>query len=91
MGSLLTTLCADAGFTAHVRHEVEETSTLFTLVAVGLGVAIAPAPTSALDIAGVVHRPLQPRSLGIDLVAAWPTSAHDQLIRKVTTTLRDIA
>ncbi|AQA03131.1 LysR family transcriptional regulator [Mycobacterium sp. MS1601] len=91
MGSLLTTLCAEAGFTAKVRHEVEETSTLITLVAAGLGVAIVPSPTAALDIAGVVYRPLRPRSLGVDLVAAWPTSAHDQLIRRVTTTLHDIA
>lgn len=91
MGSLLTTLCAEAGFTAKVRHEVEETSTLITLVAAGLGVAIVPSPTAALDIAGVVYRPLRPRSLAVDLVAAWPTSAHDQLIRRVTTTLHDIA
>ncbi|MGV0739691.1 LysR substrate-binding domain-containing protein [Mycobacterium syngnathidarum] len=91
MGSLLTTLCADAGFTPRVRHEVEETSTLVTLVAAGLGVAIVPAPTSALDIAGVAYRPLQPRNLGINLVAAWLASAHDQMIRKVVKTLRGVA
>ena len=91
MGSLLATLCADAGFTPRVRHEVEETSTLVTLVAAGLGAAIVPAPTSALDIAGVVYRPLQPRTLGVDLVAAWPTSANDQLVRRVIETLRSVA
>jgi DNA-binding transcriptional LysR family regulator len=64
---------------------------LVTLVAAGLGVAIVPAPTSALDIAGVAYRPLQPRSLGVDLVAAWPTSAHHLLIRRVIETLRAIA
>lgn len=90
MGSFVTTLCADAGFTPRVRHEVEETSTLVTLVAAGLGVALVPAPTSALDIAGVVYRPLQPRSLGVELVAAWPASAHDQLVRKVVKALADI-
>jgi DNA-binding transcriptional LysR family regulator len=88
MGSLPATLCADAGFTPRVRHEVDETSTLVTLVAAGLGAAIVPAPTSALDIAGVVYRPLQSRSLGVDLVAAWPASAHDQLVRRVIDTLR---
>jgi len=88
MGSLLATLCADAGFTPRVRHEVEETSTLVTLVAAGLGVAIVPAPTSALNIAGVVYRPLQPQSLGVELVAAWPASTHDQLVRRVIETLR---
>lgn len=83
MGSLLATLCAEAGFIPRVRHEVEETSTLVTLVAAGLGVALVPAPTSALDIAGVIYRPLQPRSLRVDLVAAWPASAHDHLVRRV--------
>lgn len=91
MALLLATLCADAGFTPRVRHEVEETSTLVTLVAAGLGAAIVPAPTSALDIAGVVYRPLQPRSLGVELVAAWPASPHDQLVRRVIEALRESA
>ena len=91
MASLLTTLCSGAGFTPRVRHEVVETSTLVTLVAAGLGVAIVPAPTSALDIAGVVYRPLRGRDLGIDLVAAWPASAHDILARRAVETLRKIA
>lgn len=91
MSSLLATLCADAGFTPRVRHEVEETSTLVTLVAAGLGAAIVPAPTLTLDIAGVVYRPLQPKSLGVELVAAWPASAHDQLVRRVIETLRESA
>lgn len=91
MALLLATLCADAGFTPRVRHEVEETSTLVTLVAAGLGAAIVPAPTSALDIAGVVYRPLQPKSLGVELVAAWPASPHDQLVRRVIEALRESA
>ena len=91
MGALLTTLCADAGFAPRVRHEVEETSTLITLVAAGLGVAIVPAPTAALDIAGVVYRPLRPRALGIDLVAAWTATGHDQIITNAVSTLRGVA
>ncbi|MBX7449279.1 LysR family transcriptional regulator [Mycolicibacterium sp. 3033] len=90
MGTLLPTLCRDAGFTPRVRQEVEETSTLVTLVAAGLGVAIVPAPTAALDIAGVTYRPLRPASLGVDLVAAWSLSAQEQLIRRVVSMLRDI-
>ena len=70
MGGLLAAVCGDAGFVPRIRHEVQETSTLVTLVAAGLGVAIVPAPTAALDIAGVRYRPLTPASLGIDLVAA---------------------
>lgn len=70
MGDLVVTLATEAGFTPRIRHEVEETSTLVTLVAAGLGVAIVPAATSALDIAGIAYRPLLPADLGVDLVAA---------------------
>lgn len=90
MGAFLMNLCADAGYTPRVRHEVEETSTLVTLVAAGLGVAIVPSPTATLDIAGVVYRPLAPRSVGVELVAAWRTSAHDPLIARVIATLGEI-
>jgi DNA-binding transcriptional LysR family regulator len=53
MSSLLAAACANAGFVPAIRHEVEETSTLVTLVAAGLGVAIVPAPAAALTISGV--------------------------------------
>jgi hypothetical protein len=56
MNSVLTGLCAEAGLVPRVRHEVEETSTLVTLVAAGLGVAVVPDPTASLDIAGVCYR-----------------------------------
>ena len=69
MSSVLTAMCADAGFVPRIRHEVEETSTLVTLVSAGLGVAIVPEPTAALDIAGVCYRPLTPDALGVDLDA----------------------
>jgi DNA-binding transcriptional LysR family regulator len=95
MNSLLTAICADAGFVPAVRHEVTETSTLVTLVAAGLGVAIVPEPTAALDIAGVRYIPLVPATQGIDLVAAWSadrwSSDHKSpLISNVLGVLRDL-
>ncbi len=83
MGGLLTAICADAGFLPRIRHEVSETSTLVTLVAAGLGVAIVPAPTSALDIAGVRYLPLTPGSLGIDLVVASRRDAPPPVARAI--------
>lgn len=91
MNSVLTALCAEAGFVPRVRHEVEETSTLVTLVAAGLGVAIVPGPTAALDIAGVCYRPLVPDRLGVDLVAAHAAHANSPLIARVLTILRNVA
>jgi DNA-binding transcriptional LysR family regulator len=90
MGGLLTAICADAGFAPRVRHEVSETSTLVTLVAAGLGVAVVPAPTADLDIAGVTYRQLEPSSLGVDLVAARLVNAPSPAIERAFGVLRQI-
>lgn len=90
MSALVTTLCSDAGFAPRIRHEVEETSTLVTLVAAGLGVAVVPEPTAALDIAGVCYRPLSPESTSIELLAAYPSSSSSPLIANVLEVLREI-
>ena len=91
MSSVLSAVCAEAGFVPRVRHEVMETSTLVTLVAAGLGVAIVPAPTAALDIAGVRYLPLLPESLGVDLVAAHLAGARSPLIDNVVRVLHALS
>lgn len=90
MNNLLTAICADAGSIPRLRPEVEETSTLITMMAAGLGVAVVPDPTAALDIAGVLYVPLAPATLGIDLVAAH-AATPSPLIGNVLAVLRDIA
>jgi DNA-binding transcriptional LysR family regulator len=90
MGGLLAAICADAGFAPRIRHEVSETSTLVTLVAAGLGVAVVPAPTADLDIAGVTYRQLEPASLGVDLVAAHLVEAPSPAIERALGVLRRI-
>ena len=90
MGTVLSAVCADAGFVPRVRHEVSETSTLVTLVAAGLGVAVVPAPTADLDIAGVAYRQLEPSSLGVDLVAAHLLDTASPAIERALGVLRQI-
>lgn len=51
-------LLREAGVDPRIRHEVGETSTLITLVAGGLGVAVVPEPVTALTLDGVAYRPL---------------------------------
>lgn len=80
MSNLVAAICADAGFSPRIRQEVSETSTLVTLVAAGLGIAIVPAPTAALDIAGIRYVPLTPTSLGVELVAAHMQANDSALI-----------
>jgi DNA-binding transcriptional LysR family regulator len=90
MHSLLNAVCADAGFVPQVRHEVTETSTLVTLIAAGLGVAIVPEPTAALGISGVRYRQLGPPGLGVDLVAARIAEPVSPLVDNVLRILRTV-
>lgn len=91
MNAVVTSLCAEAGFVPRIRHEAIETSTLVSLVAAGLGVAIVPAPTAALNIAGIQYRPMEPKTLGIDLVAARLKSNETPLMGNVISVLHRIA
>lgn len=70
MYDVVRRLCRDAGVDPVIRHEVGETSTLVTLVAGGLGVAVVPAPVSALPLAGVAYRPLVRPAASVDLAVA---------------------
>jgi DNA-binding transcriptional LysR family regulator len=63
-------LSRDAGFEPRIRHEVAETSTLVTLVAGGLGVAVVPQPVAALGVPGATYRPLTGVSAHVQLVVA---------------------
>lgn len=60
----------EAGVEPHVRHEVGETSTLITLVAGGLGVAVVPEPVTALALHGVAYRPLVRPAAAVELAVA---------------------
>jgi len=91
MSGVLATTCARAGFVPHIRHEVEETSTLITLVAAGLGVAIVPEPTSALGVADVVYRRLAEPAGTVELAVALVESRRTPLIDRVLEVLRTIS
>lgn len=70
MYDVVLAMLHDAGVDTHIRHEVGETSTLITLVAGGLGVAVVPEPVSALRLAGVVYRPLVRPAASVELAVA---------------------
>ena len=91
MHDLVVALCAREGFVPRVRHETTETSTLVTFVAAGLGVAVVPEPTAALDIAGVRYVPLDDARARLDLAAAYVTSARSPVVDQVLTILRETA
>ncbi|MBO1753560.1 LysR substrate-binding domain-containing protein [Allobranchiibius sp. CTAmp26] len=70
MYDVVLRLFRDAHVEPHIRHEVGETSTLITLVAGGLGVAVVPEPVTALALEGVVYRRLVRPVATVDLALA---------------------
>lgn len=68
-GALLT-LAREAGFAPTIKHEVDETSTLVTLVAGGLGVALVPEPVSALQLGGVSYVAISDKAAETELAVA---------------------
>ncbi|MDT0220959.1 LysR substrate-binding domain-containing protein [Gordonia sp. AC31] len=90
MHGVLSAAAGRAGFVPRVRHEVEETSTLVTLVAAGVGVALVPEPTSALGIPGVVYRPLDTDD-EVELAVAFPDGPQSPLVDRVLAVLRTLS
>ena len=70
MYGVVLRLLHDAGVEPRIRHEVGETSTLITLVAGGLGVAMVPEPVTALALDGVAYRPLVRPAATVELALA---------------------
>jgi DNA-binding transcriptional LysR family regulator len=70
MYDVVVRLFLDAGVEPRIRHEVGETSTLVTLVAGGLGVAIVPEPVTALSLEGIAYRPLAGPATTVELAVA---------------------
>ncbi|GLU49920.1 LysR substrate-binding domain-containing protein [Nocardiopsis ansamitocini] len=84
MYDIVLGLLRDGGVEPRIRHEVGETSTLVTLVAGGLGVAVVPEPVAALALDGVVYRPLAGADARVELaVAHRPDRFEPHLARTV--------
>ncbi|WP_068402053.1 LysR family substrate-binding domain-containing protein, partial [Kribbia dieselivorans] len=80
---LVLEACFDAGFRPRDVIEVAETSTLVSFVAAGLGVAVVPESVTALQIPGVVYRPLAGVERTIGLAIARRTGDDNPLIARV--------
>jgi DNA-binding transcriptional LysR family regulator len=83
-------LCREAGFEPTVRHEVGETSTLVTLVAGGLGVAIVPQPVQALSLEGIVYVPLVRPATSVELVVAHRADRHEPHLDRTLAVVREL-
>lgn len=91
MNDVVLGLLRDAGVEPHIRHEVGETSTLVTLVAGGLGVAIVPEPVSALRLEGVVYRPLVQPAETVPLAVAYRSDRQEPHLARTVDVIRRLA
>jgi DNA-binding transcriptional LysR family regulator len=73
MEAAVVRVCAAAGFIPKRAQEVTETSTMLTLVAAGLGVALLPESVHALRVDGVRYVAVAD-DVEIDLALAWRES-----------------
>ncbi|GAA1953912.1 LysR substrate-binding domain-containing protein [Nocardioides panacihumi] len=81
-------LFRDAGIDPRVRHEVGETSTLVTLVAGGLGVAVVPEPVTALALDGVAYRPLVRSAASVELAVAYRSERGEPHLMRTIDVIR---
>jgi len=91
MYGVVLRLFRDAGIEPRIRHEVGETSTLITLVAGGLGVAVVPEPATALALDGVTYRPLTRPAASIDLAVAYRADRTEPHLTRTINVIKQIA
>jgi DNA-binding transcriptional LysR family regulator len=90
MYDVVVGLLRTAGVEPHIRHEVGETSTLVTLVAGGLGVAIVPEPVKALSLEGIVYRPLMDPPSTVELAIAHRTGRAEPHLTRTIALIRQL-
>jgi DNA-binding transcriptional LysR family regulator len=90
MYDVVVGLLREAGVEPRIRHEVGETSTLITLVAGGLGVAIVPEPVTALALEGIVYVPLTGTDTRVELAAAHRAERDEPHLRRTVEIIKAI-
>ncbi|WP_427005646.1 LysR substrate-binding domain-containing protein [Pseudarthrobacter sp. H2] len=80
VNSISVEACRKAGFKPRLVQEAKETSTLLSLVAAGMGVALVPMTSRMFSFQGVVFRPLR-NPPPVDLAVAWNRNNDTPLIR----------
>ncbi|GGB21420.1 LysR family transcriptional regulator [Flexivirga endophytica] len=87
---VVTGLMHDSGIEPDISHEVGEISTLITLVAGGLGIAVVPEPATTLKVDGVVYRPLVAPAATVDLAIAHQNDRREAYLTRAVETIRRI-
>ncbi|HZZ83234.1 MAG TPA: LysR family transcriptional regulator [Anaeromyxobacteraceae bacterium] len=83
-------ICREAGFQPEVAQETLELSTTVALVAAGIGVTLVPASAEALQLAGVVYRPLAPPAPRTQLLALHRPDEPAPAVARFLETAREV-
>src|SRR5207253_985457 len=73
--------CRREGFSPRVVQEAGETSTLLSLVAAGMGIALVPMTSRMFTFQGIVFRPVR-NAPPVDLAVAWRAGDEAPLVRR---------
>ncbi len=80
VSSIFIDACRKAGFRPRVVQEAKETSTLLSLVASGMGIALVPMTSRMFSFQGVAFRQLR-NPPPVDLAVAWNSDKETPLLR----------
>ncbi|TAM60176.1 LysR family transcriptional regulator [bacterium] len=84
-------ICRASGFEPSLVQEANQTDTMISLVAAGLGVTLMPASIQRLNLAGVVYRPIAEQTPPAELYAAWRTDEASTALLALTEVIRGLA
>ena len=82
---LIMSACRSAGFAPRVEQEAIQMSTIVSLVAAGMGVALVPYSLRHMRRSGVVYRPLAESTPPIDIGLAWRTDETSRAVASFAT------
>ena len=88
---LVMGFCLRSGFTPQVAQEANQTHTVVGLVSAGIGVALVPASTQKIGLAGVAYRPLRETTPQSRTAVAWRQSDSSPVVAAFLDVARRVA
>jgi DNA-binding transcriptional LysR family regulator len=83
--------CLRCGFTPRVAQEANQTHTVVGLVSAGIGVALVPASTQRIRLAGIAYRPLREAAPRSRTAVAWRRSESSPAVGAFRDVARRVA
>jgi DNA-binding transcriptional LysR family regulator len=88
---LVMGFCLRHGFTPRIAQEANQTHTVVGLVSASVGVALVPASTQKIGLAGVTYRPLRERTPSSETALAWRRLDSSPVVKAFRDVARSVA